>query len=406
MDKKIYNLNFWWEKQNYGANLTAYALHKLLPGSLLVDNIIWQNAPFARKFTVFADFQRAHFHTTEPMAGDLDSLNETADTFITGSDQVFRTKYMEHPEQFLLDFAKKEARKVSFSASFGVDKDEFLAETPSELASHMGRSLASFDLVSVREKSGVEICRSLGVEAEWIIDPVFILERSEWDELADTGKADYSGKIVSYVLDTNGDYKRAYKHLARQYGTDVIETYDRNIPVEDWLRSIRDSRLFVTDSFHGVCFAIIFKKPFICIAKNARARFSSICEMLGMENQSLASVNEIYSGDCVFKLDHAKVAARIAEERARGLDFLQRALSTPPGKAEQKEEVRLSYLENRIHELQRQATLRYQCWAKLVSLFKFIKKIYILYAPLAVKDTYKKLKKKIKAITNAKSMRY
>ena len=36
---------------------------------------------------------------------------------------------------------------------------------------------------------------------------------------------DYSNKIVAYVLDTNEDYKKAYRHLSKKYNN-MKENYD------------------------------------------------------------------------------------------------------------------------------------------------------------------------------------
>ena len=336
-NQKIYITNLWHTKTNYGANLTAYALQNILRNlgreSLLTDNISLLAALLTRKGKFSASFVKQNLKTTRHFEGGLDFLNSETDTFITGSDQVFRKIYMQgKPEQYLLDFAAKDKKKIAFSASFGIDKGEFLKETPAEVIEHMKTSLKSFDFISVREKSGVKICKDvLGVDAEWIIDPVFILDRTYYDGLIKNSAKDYKNKIVAYVLDTNKEYKKAYKFLSEKYNKPVIETADSNISVEDWLASIRDCDLFVTDSFHGMCFAMIFNKPFICISNKERGgtRFDSICEMLGVENKCIDSIAEVLERDCIFKIDYSISNKRILEERQKGLDFLKKALDTP-----------------------------------------------------------------------------
>ena len=386
MDNKIYITNFWHTRDNYGANLTAFALQEALQQlgfeNKLVNNPIFANEIKLKKFFGFK-FQQQHLKTTQKIGQNAGILNSDGEIFITGSDQVFRPIYTQKKlDQYLLDFVTQNKKKIAFSASFGVDKEQFLKENSQEIIEHMKNSLKSFDFISVREKSGVEICKDLfDVDAQWIIDPVFILDKSKYDELIENESCHseldsesnimrsrnefgmtFDDKIVAYVLDTSNDYKKAYKYLVKKYDTNVIETANSNISVESWLKSIRDCKLFVTDSFHGMCFAMIFNKPFICLANKSRgrARFDSICEMLCVENRCIDSINEVYEKDCVFKVDYAVTNERIEQERQKGLEFLKTALEAPVKITQEKIDSRITYLENRVKELETDNNLKYQ----------------------------------------------
>ena len=222
-----YIVNYWWT-ENYGAILTAFAAQQLIKNAILINNkddlLI---ATLKNKNRIVSKFENKNLNTTKSNTIIDISKNKT---YITGSDQVFRISTQKSTllSDNLLDKVPLNSKKIAFSASFGVNKEEFLQETSKEKIEHMKNSLKSFDCISVREKSGVEICRDLfDVKAEWIIDPVFILDRAKWDELI----SDASGKIlnqvqndviVSYVLDTNKEYKKAYKYLSKQHNADVI----------------------------------------------------------------------------------------------------------------------------------------------------------------------------------------
>ena len=274
--EKIYNINFWYTRHNYGANLTAFALQAVLEqlgfDTKLINNPLKTIEYEHRNYTFSFDFQKKYLKTTKCVEKNPEHLNEDGEIFITGSDQVFRPIYMRgKPEQYLLDFVKPDKKKIAFSASFGLDKEQFLGENSEDVIEHMKNSLKSFDFISVREKSGVEICRNVfGVEAEWIIDPVFMLEKENWNELIEEATIDYKNKIVSYVLDANEEYEKVYQFLSEKYENNLVKTAKSNISIENWLSSIRDCDLFITDSFHGMCFAIIFNKPFICLANKSR----------------------------------------------------------------------------------------------------------------------------------------
>ena len=313
-------INLWYSMYNYGASLTGYALQKVLQKyckNTLINTGLRNFHKHESKS--FYEFKYNNLEYTEYVSNSIDyeKLNDNANIFITGSDQVFRPKYafMERQfSQFLLDFVRPENKKIAFSASFGVDKEQFLKENSPETIKHMQDSLKTFDFISVREKSGVEICKDVfGVDAEWVIDPVFILEKENYYNLIENSNINYKNKIVAYVLDSDREYNKAYKYLSKKHNKKVVKTANSDISIENWLASIRDCDLFVTDSFHGMCFALIFNKPFICLANKERggSRFTSICEMLDVENQCIDCAADIMEKDCVFKVDYQKVNINI-----------------------------------------------------------------------------------------------
>ena len=364
-NKKIYISNYWWNYNNYGAILTAYALQKLLNNSFLINDLnINIHKLINNKYDFSEKFKKKYLQIFDNINfSNLNELNKYSNTFISGSDQVFRicSNYGERLHHYLLDFANKNSKKIAFSASFGFDKDELLRKTTNKNLEIAKNALKSFDFISVREKSGLEICRDImGVDAEWIIDPVFIYK--DWDKLLENATLNFENKIVSYILDQEKNYKQSYKHLSKKYKYEIIETANSNISVENWLKSIKDCKFFITDSFHGMCFAIIFNKPFICIANKSRGRtrFDSICEMLGIENQCIDFLLEALERDCVFKIDYETVNKHIEEERKRGLEFLQKTLEAPIQVTQVKIDSRINYLEHRIVELEKQCNLRTQ----------------------------------------------
>ena len=372
--------NFWFGAA-YGGILTAYALQEVLRTlncfPILADNRTLTVKILSNKYNFTKSFWTKYFNLSKDFSKFSNLLQESSDTkiFITGSDQVLRPKYVSDLSQYLLDFVTPDKKKIAFSASFGVDKEQFLKENSKITIEHMKNSLRTFDVISVREKSGVEICRDvLGVEAEWIIDPVFILRKEKYYDLAKKSMNVYKNKIVSYVLDTNNEYKKAKKYISKKYNKKIIETANSNNSVGNWLASIRDCDLFITDSFHGMCFAIIFNKPFICIANHARgiSRFESVCEILGIENQCIHSINEVYERDCVFKIDYKQIETRITEERQKGLDFLQKIIQIPAEKQKEKESIRTRYLENYICKTEKQLGLKHQLFIFICNLWLIV----------------------------------
>lgn len=393
MHNKINIFNFWWAA-NYGANLTAYALQQLIKDSLLVDNSDFQQLLYESTQKFHRNFAKKYLKTTPPCKNisSLCDLNKDSNTFVVGSDQVFRAHLNRRiADDFLLDFADINSKKVAFSASFGVDKEKFIQENSKEKIEQMKTALKSFDFISVREKSGIEICRDfLDVNAEWIIDPVFILEKVKYDELVQNSTKDYSDKIVSCIFEKKN--KDLDNFLTKKYNKEVVELWHSNLSVEDWLNAIKNCEFLVTNSYHAMCFAIIFNRPFIALSKDmgAATRFESLFEMLHIKEQSINNINELYEKDCIFKVDYAAVNKRIEEERQRGLDFLKRALDAPVRITQEKIEARMKFLERKVFEFEKHATLKCQMKKELWILWLII---FHKYLPKLVKKGIKGLRK-------------
>ncbi len=72
-----------------------------------------------------------------------------------------------------------------------------------------------------------------------------------------------------------------------------IENY--KLPdIREWLAGFINAEFVLTDSFHGMVFSIIFRKPFYAIVNEGRggARFSSIATTLGVE-KNIIKLNDL-----------------------------------------------------------------------------------------------------------------
>lgn len=226
------------------------------------------------------------------------------DVFIVGSDQVWRPCYSPHLPTYFLDFLKenKEVRKIAYAASFGVDNWEYTDEQ-----TLMAKQLAPlFDVISVREDSGVELCRRyLGVKAEHVLDPTMLLNKQDYLDLILAEKEPLSpGNLFTYILDPSEEKQATIEQIAQEkelipfsvqakLNTRTRKNCKERIedlvvpPVTKWLRGFYDAEFVITDSFHGCVFSIIFNKPFIAIGNQERgiARFNSLLSLYGLKKQ-------------------------------------------------------------------------------------------------------------------------
>lgn len=322
-------VNFYYS-QNYCACLTAYALQEIIKDlgySCAFLNEFKKRKKYRLSFgTLFVN----KYLKQMPRFNNLTQAGKMADMFIAGSDQIFRPMYLKKRfgnARFLLKFVHNDAKKIAFSASFGIGLEEF-QQAPKKIKEDIKKSLKDFDYISTRELSGVDICKQeLCLHAEQILDPVFLMNRSKFENLAEKSQQDFKNKIVAYILDKNPIYQELYNNLQKHYGLDVCDIKTQKLSVEDWLKAYIDAEYIITDSFHGACFAILFNKPFIAIVNKKRgsSRFETLSKIFGLEEQFINSINE--TNDIKFKsYDYTKINALIEQERKRGKEILKREL--------------------------------------------------------------------------------
>lgn len=246
--------------------------------------------PFARikkkekRLENFELFVKSNLKTIE-LAEDKGEKRKSiaeADAIVVGSDQVWRPKYSNNIyEAFLRDVKKKSIKRVAYAASFGVNEWEYTAKQ-TRVCSALAKK---FDFISVREKSGVKLCKEhLGVDATWVLDPTLLLDKLDYLDLCKNVPESSEKYLAAYVLGINENVKRECEEKAKERGL-ILKMFsadsNASYTIPEWLAMFRDASYVVTDSFHGTVFSIIFGKEFRCIYNETRgaARFESLLNL-------------------------------------------------------------------------------------------------------------------------------
>lgn len=233
---------------------------------------------------------------------------EAYDAIIVGSDQVWRPIYAGDIELYYLKFLKgrSKIRKIAYGVSFGTTDWEYTEQQTIECA----KLAHEFDLITVREDSGIALCQKyLGVKATQVLDPTMLLDKDDYVAIVKQEKAPKSnGNLFVYILDDN-EQKQSYVQeivskleltpFAVMPTVKELEVGPAYPGIPIWLRSFMDAQFVVTDSFHGCVFSIIFNKPFIAIGnkKRGQARFDSLLRMFHLQDR-LVDVENL-SMDCI-----------------------------------------------------------------------------------------------------------
>jgi len=331
-------INFWDSKFNYGACITAWAIQEMLKAFGLNPKHLDTGERTKTKWyknSYMENFAKRYLDTTSVLNyKQCKNLSKNIKGAILGSDQVLRIKYyIGDLKKYLLSFIDNSKKKIAISASFGVDKEEFIEENKNlkKEKEYMAAALSTFNYLSTREVSGKEIYKDIfGLESDFILDPVFLIEKEKYNEIIINSSKTGKDKIVSYVLDGKEEYNKLYKHLEEKYQKPVeqIDRMSGEYKVEDWLILIKECDYFITDSFHGVCFAIIFNKPFICLnnSKRGSARLQTLIDIFGISENIKNSIEEVYNTDLQFNKNYSQINQIIEKERRRCLEIIRKVL--------------------------------------------------------------------------------
>lgn len=288
-----------------------YFRHLMKPGLIKAPKYQPNEREFAEISRNSMHFINKYIKHTTPFHSTEELMNLVAKGryagYVVGSDQCWRPMYSGgFLKEMFLSFVDgdQQVRRISYAASFGTNRWEFSPE----MTEACTRLAKQFDCVSVREDSGVRLCKDyLGVEALHVLDPTMLLSKEDYIKLVeDECEPQSGGNLFYYILDPN-DEKNG---LINKIATDLQLTPFTVLPrcqaenrtrkdiehhIEDcvypsvtsWLRGFMDAKMTVVDSFHGAVFSIIFNKPFWVIANAERgnARFSSLLKMFDLEDR-------------------------------------------------------------------------------------------------------------------------
>lgn len=343
---KIGLITFHWAT-NYGAVLQTYALSKALTSQGANVEII-DYYPKKYKKTYFNAIKTRHIKKIKRRIKDIPKdkriekfrekyFNRTGyycsckqlkmnlpeyDCYICGSDQIWNMSFIMHGEHrktfvYYLDFAPKDKILVSYAASFGTNKCR------DDLKEQIKNQLLKFDFISVRENTGMEIVKDMGIDNVCVVpDPTLLLGVKDYTVLL----KDTVNKTGNFVYILHNRYKDAIEIIDHLKSNEETIYYSDIESVEQWIANIKNADRVITNSFHGIVFSILFKKPFVALLiKNSgmNDRIITLLEMLGLEDR-------IYNGDLSMidkSIDWDDVQERLSAFRKTGYDYIRKVLN-------------------------------------------------------------------------------
>lgn len=214
----------------------------------------------------FEQFREKYFNR---VFGNYNKLSKFGfEAFAAGSDQIWAS-HNEH----MLGWTPDNAYRFSFAPSRGA------VSLSSITIKKIKRDLQRFNLITVRENTGIKLCESCGINnATQIFDPTLLLTQKDYKYFSDYSLTKSKRPYILVYLLSNPieiELSQIIKFI-ESHGYDVkyVEAQGRNEnykeklypTVQQWLGLMERASYVITNSYHGSIFSIINRHPFITLS--------------------------------------------------------------------------------------------------------------------------------------------
>ena len=221
-------------------------------------------------------------------------------------------------------------KSVSYAASFGdptFTEQDYLT---------LNERLKNFKALGIREFNMLPYVKEhVGVRAERTIDPTLLAEASLYDKII--GEPQMREKYILFYSRRYNKYMEQYaERMAKEKGLKLVEISIRatnaakghvmryDAGVEEFLSLVKHAECVITNSFHGVIFAVQLRTPFYCFSREqGDTKIGEILNLFGLNNRIMIDGSE----KVPYEIDYDTVHQRIAEARKPAEDYLKYALS-------------------------------------------------------------------------------
>lgn len=354
---------------NYGAILQAYATQKILSQFGCVEIINYENRhvsrsmdlirikmtlrgalgiakdiirvlPRSRVLRKFRHFFSTRLQLTQTLTS-MDILGGSVgryDVLVAGSDQIWNPSCINASREidpvYFLRFGDRNTNKLSYGSSLGSYKYSI-----SE-GNCVADFLEDFSHISVRENDAQSVLSDLtGRSVSHVLDPTLLLTATDWlnDFDLPAGSNNASPYILLYTVPRIPLLKKVVRKYREQLDLKVVaidqspmsvgkvDRQIRDAGPEEFVELVNGASFIITDSFHGVCFSLIFEKPFVAVSEGAYSnRIKSLLDTLGCVDRLIQSESDLVRLDA--PLYDSVPLDNLEDAKSKSIEFLCRAL--------------------------------------------------------------------------------
>lgn len=271
LDTEIINFSNEAQQNMYSIMPKANKLKRIIRNAIWMTNI----KEIRKQYYSFDQFMKKYMILSNVEYREMKEINKIEEKYssiIVGSDQIWNVKCVDADDAYYVNFSNTIPR-YAYAVSFGANNPFVIDEKYTEY-------VKKFNMISVRENNGKKwIKNSVGLDVELCLDPTMLLKIDEWECLINVGNPVIDGDyIFYYCFSITEDVQRFLAYISKKYDMPVyfseakewaLKTCWRNkikrvkkYGPDVYLNLVKNSKLFITTSFHGTAFATLYHKHF------------------------------------------------------------------------------------------------------------------------------------------------
>ncbi len=275
---------------------------------------------------------------------DLSRRVPKYDVYLTGSDMIWNpcfldANYKEFGRACYLEFVKDDqGRRVAYSSSFGT------AEIPDVHREKIASLLNRFHSLSSREEIGCDLIHQLtGRAAEHVLDPTLLLTSNKYDDVAVLPSIS-EPFILLYPMEPSDLFCRLARKVRELLKRPLVAVVPHNSNPErfafadkvvydagpaEFLGWMKTASFVCTNSYHGTCFSLVYRKPFLGVPDSgSNMRSVSLLQRFGLTTRQMTHPEELHAAHPLLgPIDYASFEPRLQQAIEQSLDYLKRALA-------------------------------------------------------------------------------
>ena len=275
----------------------------------------------------FIDFYYKRFDVTSKYDSSNfnDSIKEVS-SFVCGSDTIFCVDEFGIDDGYYANYDCMKHNSISYAASFG---DSHFSDEQFVI---LNDRLKNFNALGIREDQFINyVKKQVDIPVKRVLDPTLLLEPHEYEPIIGK-KQMQKNYILYYSRRYNKKMEDYVEKLSKKTNFKVVEIslrasnaekghvmrYDAG--VEEFLSLIKNASFVVTNSFHGMIFAVQFKRPFVVFSREqCDNKIQELLDLFGLSDRLLINGDESFKESIDFNLVHKRIDAK----RKESIDFLK-----------------------------------------------------------------------------------
>lgn len=255
--------------------------------------------------------------------------DEKINGFVCGSDTIFCIdEFKGFDDGYYANYIAMREHSVSYAASFG---DSHFDDASYAV---LNNRLQNFRAIGLRENVMVPYVKEhCSVQVARTIDPTLLLTSEEYDRIA-VEKQVHAPYLLIYTRRYDQRLEKYAEQIAKERGLKIVEIslratnaekghimrYDAG--VEEFLSLVKYSSFVVTNSYHGLIFAVQYRRPLVVFAREqAESKINELLDLMGLKQNKFSTGDEDYQ-----EIDYNNVHSRIMRARTDSMNFLQMEL--------------------------------------------------------------------------------